>query len=61
MNVRSQLSPIQGMSFWGAEQIRQQAARMWKEKRIAMIWVDEIADDFERQAVINVANRQAGE
>ncbi len=59
--IRSQLAPMQGMSFWGAEQIRQQAERLWREKGLVLIDPAGIPNDFERQTVVNVANELYGE
>jgi len=58
MTVPSQLGRRIGPSVWNAAEIREQARRLWQSKRIAMIAVDEIANAFERQTVINVARAQ---
>ncbi len=59
--IRSHLASMQGMSFWGAEQIHQQAERLWREKGLVVIDPARIPNDFERQTVVNVANELYGE
>jgi hypothetical protein len=48
-----------------SEERRRQAVeegsrRAWRERGIAMIEVDSLLDDWERQMVINIANRLYG-
>ena len=54
----------QGPSGYDAEQrarhIRAQSCKAWRERGMAMIAVDDLLDDWERQAVTNIANRMYG-
>ena len=59
--IRSQLTGLVGMSFWDAEQIRQQAKRLWREKGLALLDPENIPNEFEKQAVVNAANKLFGE
>lgn len=53
-----------GPSEYAEERRRQEVAegsrRAWQERGIAMIEVDALLDDWERQMVINLANRLYG-
>jgi|GEM_PF-3512480 len=61
MSTPSYLGRRIGPSAWNDREIRAHARRLWQAKRIAMIAVDDIANAFERQCVINVAEAQLGE
>lgn len=43
-----------------AQMVRQQSERAWRERGIAMIPVDELCDDWDRQMVTNLANKLYG-
>jgi hypothetical protein len=43
-----------------AQQVREQSERAWRERGIAVIPVDELVSDWDRQAVTNIANRLYG-
>ena len=53
-----------GPSAYADERRKQEVAegsrRAWQERGIAMIAVDDLLDDLERQMVINIANRLYG-
>ena len=38
----------------------EQSCRAWRERGVAMIRVDDLNDDWERQAVTNIANKLYG-
>lgn len=40
--------------------IREQSERAWRERGIAMIPVDDLLDDWDRQMVTNIANKLYG-
>lgn len=54
----------QGPSEYAAERraraFIEQSGRAWRERGIAMIPVDDLSDDWERQAITNIANRLYG-
>lgn len=43
-----------------AQHVREQSERAWQERGIAVIPVDELVSDWDRQAVTNIANRLYG-
>ena len=43
-----------------ARLIQEQSARAWRERGIAMIPVDDLLDDWDRQMVTNIANKLYG-
>jgi hypothetical protein len=42
------------------QSVAENSRRAWQERGIAMIEVDELLDDWERQMVTNIANRIHG-
>ena len=54
----------QGPSEYEAERrrrlVREQSEKAWRERGIAMIAVDDLVSDWDRQAVTNIANRLYG-
>jgi hypothetical protein len=36
------------------------AQRAWTERGVAVLWPEEIANDWDRQAVVNIANQKYG-
>ena len=53
-----------GPSVYEAERrrrlVREQSEKAWRERGIAMIAVDDLVSDWDRQAVTNIANRLYG-
>lgn len=53
-----------GPSAYEAERrarlVRDQSTRAWRERGIAMIAVDELIDDWDRQMVCNIATKLYG-
>ena len=53
-----------GPSDYDAERrariIQEQSQKAWRERGIAMIPVDDLVSDWDRQAVTNIANRLYG-
>lgn len=53
-----------GPSDYDAERrqrlIQEQSERAWRERGIAMIPVDDLLDDWDRQMVTNIANKLYG-
>lgn len=43
-----------------ARAVREQSEKAWRERGIAVIPVDELVSDWDRQAVTNIANRLYG-
>lgn len=43
------------------EEVRDMARRLWRDRGVALIPLDEIANAFDRQAIINIANQLYGE
>jgi hypothetical protein len=41
-------------------QVREQSEKAWRERGIAMIPVEDLVSDWDRQAVTNIANRLYG-
>lgn len=50
-----------GRSPSGDEDIREMARRAWRQKGLALIDPDNVADPFARQAIVNEAERLYGE
>lgn len=42
------------------EALKAMAGRAWRERGVAIIWPDQVHNDFDRQAIINVANEIYG-
>lgn len=43
-----------------ARVVREQSEKAWRERGIAMIPVDDLLDDWDRQMVTNIANKLYG-
>ncbi len=60
--IRSYLSRHQPQPVWDTPELERQAARVWRETggKVVMLWIDKIANDWDRQAVVNIANQKYG-
>lgn len=55
-----QNGPSQYAADRRARAVQEQSIRAWQERGIAMIPVDDLQDDWERQAITNIATRLYG-
>lgn len=58
--IRSSLSRHQPRTPTDDEELRRMAQRAWTERGVAVLWPEEIANDWDRQAVVNIANAKYG-
>ena len=58
--MRSSLAGLVPKTPTDDEHLQAMAAAAWHQRGIATIWVDRLTDDWERQAVTNIANRLHG-
>lgn len=58
--IRSQLARHQPQELMSDDDLRRYARAAYHERNIAVIWLDEVRDDFQRQAIINEADKQHG-
>lgn len=57
--IRSQLSGLPSGPTPFTE-LRKMAAAAWKHRGVAIIWLTEVNNDFDRQAIKNVCNKLYG-
>jgi len=58
--IRSYLSRHQPRTPTDDEELRRMAQRAWTERGVAVLWPHEIQNDWDRQAVVNIANQKYG-
>lgn len=59
-HVKSQLTRFQPYTPWDDEQLRAKAKKLWQESGTVMVKPDWVADDFDRQHMLNIAEKHFG-